>query len=66
MASLACGISTSLWGKPLVFIILLESLEIHVKGKKCTQVGSMLPLSLSVNKEIIKKNGALVGIKIEI
>lgn len=37
-----------------------------VKGKKCTQVGSMLTLSLSVNKEIIKKNGALVSIKIEI
>ena len=55
-ARLACDISTSLWGKPLVFIILLESLEIHVssKGKKCTQIG-MLTLSLSVNKEIIKK-----------
>ena len=32
-ANLACDISTSLWGKPLVFIILLESLEIHVSSK---------------------------------
>lgn len=57
-ASLACCISTSLWGKPLVVIILLGSLDIHVttKGKKFTQMGGALTVSLSIKEEIIEKN----------
>lgn len=63
LTRLACCIS-SLWEKPLIFIILLGSLEIHVstKGKRFRQIGGALTLALSV-KEIRKMKG-LVGIKV--